>query len=227
MHCARSAKQISMNCADFEPKLIYLTRRHPDLARATFRDRWRQHAALGMSRPRWKNIAQYMHCDVLDDSGHDGIGLIWHRSPAHRAAHLADTSSRLDMERDELATFARPIVADCLLAREHVLTLARTQPGTALRLFRFIEDTPTETATATAAAAARGQQLAARGIATRGHVLNLTLPPERAPHWGLHYPQIEEWRCDDLATAGAAAAALATPGTLSVITNEVPLYEAR
>lgn len=216
-----------MTCADFEPKLIYLTRRHPGLTRATFHDRWRQHAALGMSRPRWKNIAQYMHCDVLDDSDHDGIGLIWHRSPTHRAAHLADTSSRLDMERDEAETFARPIVADCLLAREHVLAPASTMLGTALRLFRFIDDMPADTAAALAAATARGQQLAACGITTRGQVLNLKLPPERPPHWGLRHAQIEEWRCDDLNTARAAAAALAAPGVLAVITNEVPLYEAR
>lgn len=216
-----------MSCADFEPKLLYLTRRHAGLTRAAFRSRWRKHAALGMSRPRWKNIAQYMHCDVLDDGGYDGIGLIWHRSPAHRAAHLADTSSRLDMERDETETFARPIVADCLLAREHVLEPARTQPGTALRLFRFIDDTPPDDDAAIAAAAARGQQLAARRIATRGHALNLALPPERPPHWGLRYAQIEEWRLDDLDSARAAAATLAAPGVLAVITNEVPLYEAR
>lgn len=216
-----------MTCAEFEPKLIYLTRRRRGLTRAGFRDRWRQHAALGMSRPRWKNIARYMHCDVLDDSGHDGIGLIWHRSPAHRAAHLADTSSRLDMERDETETFVRPIVADCLLAREHVLAPARTALGTALRLFRFMDDAPADTDAALAAATARSQQLAAGSITTRGHVLNITLPPERPPHWGLRYAQIEEWRCDDLNTARAAAATLAAAGVLAVITNEVPLYEVR
>ena len=216
-----------MSCSDFEPKLIYLTRRHPDLTRAAFRTRWRQHAVLGMSRPRWKNIAQYQHCDVLDDSGYDGIGLIWHRSPAHRAAHLADTSSRLDMERDETETFARPIVADCLLAREHVLEPARTMPGTALRLFRFLTDPPADVTVALDATAGRARRLAGRGIATRGHVLNLALPPERPPHWGLRYAQIEEWRLDDLDSARAAAAALAAPDVLAVITNEVPLYEAR
>jgi hypothetical protein len=216
-----------MHSPDFEPKLIYLTRRHADLSRPAFRARWRQHAALGMSRPRWKNIAQYMHCDVLDDGDHDGIGLIWHRSPAHRAAHLADTSSRLDMERDETETFARPIVADCLLAREYVLTPARTALGTALRVFRFLADLPADTTTAVDAAARRARTLAGRGITTHGHVLNLTLPPERLPGWGLRHAQIEEWRCADLDAARAAAAALAAPDALAVITNEVPLYEAR
>jgi hypothetical protein len=216
-----------MNCADYEPKLIYLTRRHPDLTRPAFRARWRRHAALGMSRPRWKNISQYMHCDVLDDSGHDGIGLIWHRSPAHRAAHIADTSSRLDMERDETETFARPIVADCLLAREYVLTPARTVLGTALRVFRFLADRPADTTTALDAAAGRARTLAGRDITTHGHVLDLTLQPERPPRWGLRHAQIEEWRCADLVAARAVAAALAAPDVPVVITNEVPLYEAR
>ncbi|MEZ5458047.1 MAG: hypothetical protein R3E65_01565 [Steroidobacteraceae bacterium] len=216
-----------MNSPDFEPKLIYLTRRHPDLTRPAFRARWRQHAALGMSRPRWKNIAQYMHCDVVDDSDFDGIGLIWHRSPIHRAAHLADTSSRLAMERDEAETFARPIVTDCLLAREHVLTPPSTLPGTALRLFRFIADAPAATADPIDAAAGRARRLVERGITTRGHLLDLALPPERPPRWGLGYALIEEWRCDDLGAARLAAATLETPGVPCVITNEVPLYEAR
>lgn len=216
-----------MPCADLEPKLIYLTRRHPRLTRADFRGRWRQHAALGMSRPRWKNIAQYMHCDVLDDSGYDGIGLIWHRTPAHRAAHLADTSSRADMERDELDTFARPIVDDCLLAQEHVLHAPSTALATALRLFLFFETAPADAALACAAAAARAQRLIAAALQPRGHLLNMTLPPERPPHWGLRFAQIEEWRFDDLAIARAAAATLADQGALAVITNEVPLYWSR
>jgi hypothetical protein len=216
-----------MHSPDFEPKLIYLTRRHPELTRPAFRARWRQHAALGMSRPRWKNIAQYMHCDVLDSGDHDGIGLIWHRSPAHRAAHLADTSSRLDMERDETATFARPIVADCLLARDYVLTPARTALGTALRVFRFLAEPAVDTTTALDAAAGRACMLAGRGIMTHGHVLNLALPPERPPGWGLRHAQVEEWRCADLDAARAVAVALAVPHALAIITNEVPLYEAR
>lgn len=216
-----------MHCADFEPKLIYLTCRHPGLARAEFRARWRQHGALGMSRPRWRNIAQYMHCDVLDASGYDGVGLIWHRSTAHRAAHLADTTSRADMERDELDTFARPIVADCLLAREHVLQAPSTALATALRLFLFFRSAPAHAAAAFAAAAHRAARLEAAALQARGQALNLTLPPERPPGWGLRFPLIEEWRFDDLATAEAASATLAEPDALAVITNEVPLHWSR
>jgi hypothetical protein len=216
-----------MSCADFEPKLIYLARRQPTLTRAEFRDRWRRHGALGMSRPRWKNISQYVHCDVLDDSGYDGIGLIWHRSPAHRAAHLADTSSRLDMERDEQETFSRPIVEDCLLAREHVIQPVATRWGSAARLFLFLADLPTSTDSALAAATGRAQRLQSAALTPRGQLLDVALPPERPPRWGLPYPQIEEWRFDDHADALAAANVLGDSAALAVITNEVPLYWSR
>lgn len=216
-----------MHCAEFEPKLIYLTRRHPALSRADFRARWRRHGALGMSRPRWQNIAQYMHCDVVDDSGYDGIGLIWHRSPAHRAAHLADAASRTDMEHDELETFAQPIVNDCLLAQEHVLQEPSTALATALRLFLLFKSIPSDATTALAAAARRARRLQAAALQARGQLLNLTLPPERPPHWGLRFAQIEEWRFDDLATAQAASATLGDQSTLAVITSEVPLYWSR
>lgn len=67
-----------------QPKLIYLAQRRPDLSREGFVTLWRQHGALGMSRPRWKNIARYAHCDVLDagadipgiSNDYDGVGLI-------------------------------------------------------------------------------------------------------------------------------------------------------
>src|ERR1700728_4689988 len=114
---------------EFEPKLIYLAKRNPGLSRDDFLKRWRQHGALGMSLPRWKNISRYVHCDVLHpttdaavlNDEYDGVRLIWHHSAQARAAHLADTTSRSTMERDEFETFSQPIVNSCLLAREEIV----------------------------------------------------------------------------------------------------------
>lgn len=231
-----------------QPKLVYLARRNPSLSRAAFVARWRQHGALGMSRPRWRNIARYVHCDVLDppapttavDTGWDAIGLIWHRSVAARAAHLADTDSRGQMERDELETFARPIVECCLVARECVLLAPPAPPADtdagagAIKLTRFLwagDDPPAlDQASHPAIAAARRAALGALGAAPRGQVLDLPLPPERGARWGLDCAAIEEWWFDNVAAADRAAAWFAATAVTSrailVLTNEVPLYGA-
>lgn len=202
-----------------QPKLIYLARRSPGLGRAAFTPRWRQHGALGMSRPRWKNIARYVHCDVLDDSGYDAIGLIWHRSAEHRAAHLADTSSRLDMERDEAATFARPIVEDCLLARETVLSPPAVAADEARKVFAFFTSAPATPLDP------RLRQLHRVGAPALGCVRNEALPPERASGWGLRFPLIEEFWFGDDDSARRAAAQLQAQGAASaIITNHVCLY---
>lgn len=229
----------------FQPKLIYLARRNPALSRRDFVARWRQHGALGMSLPRWRNVARYVHCDVLDppsptpaiDASHDAIGIVWHRSPAARAAHLADTGSRLQMEQDERETFAQPIVETCVLTREHVL-LAPPDPASAatFKLMRFLQvgADPSTLAQITASGdmASRHRALAAAGAPVRGHLVDLPLPPERGATWGLACAVIEELWFDDLASATAAgrwfAAATRVPpiraATMAILTNEVLLY---
>jgi len=223
-----------------QPKLIYLARRNPALSRTDFVARWRRHGALGMSRPRWRNIARYVHCDVLDppaptpavDPGYDAIGMVWHRSPAARAAHLADTDSRLQMEQDELETFARPIVETCLLAREHMLLAPPAASATAVKLTRFLQATddarsPGEAFTPEFVAT-RHRELAAAGASVRGHLLDLPLPPERGAAWGLRCAAIEEFWFDGLEAAEAAACRLTAdpvaPASVAVLTNEVLLY---
>jgi hypothetical protein len=205
--------------ADFQPKLIYLARRHPALTREQFVGRWRQHGALGMSLPRWRNIAHYVHCDVLDDSCYDAIGLIWHRSPNHRAAHIADTSSRLEMESDERATFARPIVQDCLIAREYVQRAPPTARPSAAKVFVFAD------AIDASAAAQRHARIADLAYAPSVVLYNHALPPERGTAWGLRYASVEEYGFDDLPAAQRAVAMLRSDSqALCVLTNEVTLY---
>lgn len=235
-----------------QPKLIYLARRHPRLPAAEFTARWRRHGALGMSLPRWRNIARYVHCDVLSAAadtsgladGWDGVGLIWHHSPEARAAHLADASSREVMERDESATFARPIVEDCLVARELVLLTPPPCPpaaaatvGTGVaKLIRFlhsrgpVQDTSIATRLVADAAALRSRLASAASPAV-GHVLNDPLAPEREQGWGLSCDAVEEFWFADPAIALRAAAILPASGingaaATVVLTNEVLLHEA-
>jgi len=222
-----------MTTAELRPKLIYLTRRHPALTRTGFTPRWREHGALGMSRPRWSNIARYTHGDVLEPpaalrdvlSDHDGIGLIWHRSPAHRAAHLADTTSRGEMEADELATFAEPIVRHCLLARETILIPPPSSTDIATKLTCFHWASERE-------ALRRADSTKQSGVS--GHVINEPLPPERPGGWGLSCDLVEELWFDSRAAAvcGAQILSAATKRvrpdgrTVMVLSNEVELYRA-
>ncbi len=197
-----------------QPKLIYLTRRASSLTREAFTARWRQHATLGMSLPRWRNIARYVHCDLImpgaDEhdllSDHDGIGIIWHRSPAHRAAHLADSGSRAAMEADERATFRRPIVEVCAVTAETIL-LPVDDPG-AWKLSRF---------------AASGQEVKTPEDA-RGHVCNLPLAPERKEGWGLSCARIDELWFASRAASIAAARMLQGEGVRMVLGRDTELY---
>jgi hypothetical protein len=201
--------------ADFQPKLIYLARRNPALSRDAFVVRWRQHGRLGMSMPRWVNIARYVHCDVSPPheeerhllSDHDGIGMIWHRSPPHRAAHIADTRSRQAMEADEAATFERPIVQTCLLAREEVLAAAA--PGAPFKLTRFATDCG----------------VASLPYGAVGHVRNYPLPPETGAGWGLPSRIVEEfWFASREAAVEAAGELQPNRDSILLLSNEVVLY---
>ena len=106
------------------PKLIYFAERHPDLGPAEFVARWRQHGALGMSLPRWRNILRYAQCDPAPLALHglerlacDGVAMVWYRSEATRLAHIADRSGSVT-KADEAETFARPVARFALLTDE-------------------------------------------------------------------------------------------------------------
>jgi hypothetical protein len=134
------------------PKLIYVATRHPRYSHDNFIARWRQHAALGMSQPRWRNVARYLHCDRIEglpDSVPsmqcDGVAVVVYRSERARQAHIADESARRTMKQDELDTFAQPVVNTSLLLREKV---ERPGPLDGPRLFVFWPAGSVETALA-------------------------------------------------------------------------------
>ena len=123
------------------PKLIYLAQRHPGYSHEGFIQRWRQHAALGMSQPRWRNVARYLHCDrveglppTLPSLECDGVAIVVYRSERAREAHIADEHARRIMKADELDTFAQPVADTSMLVREVV---EREGPLDGFRLFLF------------------------------------------------------------------------------------------
>ena len=127
--------------ASERPKLIYVAMRHPRYSHDAFIARWRQHAALGMRQPRWRNVARYLHCDRIDGLWGsvptidcDGVAVVVYRSEAARQAHIADEVARRTMKEDELDTFAQPVVNAALLFVENV---ERPAPLDGFRLFVF------------------------------------------------------------------------------------------
>ncbi len=135
-----------------------------------------------MSLPRWRNIARYVHCDlqlprpgsVGSLSDYDGIGMIWHRSPLHRAAHLADLTSKGEMEADEAETFAAPIRQVCLVAREECLEVPNKLAT--WKLVRFANGPSTVFPSP-----------------VMGLIRNHALVPEEGERWGLDHPVVEEF----------------------------------
>ena len=110
------------------PKLIYFAERRPEMSREAFRARWREHARLGMSMPRWRNIHRYVQCDAVALPGLrmptipcDGVAAVWYRDEEHRLKHIADRSAGPILKRDERETFARPVRAFAVLTEEHPL----------------------------------------------------------------------------------------------------------
>ncbi len=235
-----------------QPKLIYLARRRVDMTRSQFIARWRKHGALGMSRPRWVNIARYVHCDVLDagtalvgiSNDFDGVGLIWHRSPAARAAHRSDTSSQADMEADEQETFREPVVNCCLLARE-VETFLVHEPGAdAIKLFRFLRydsferGKMTEKRLVENRRALGGMRRCRNGWPIK-HCVNFPLPPENEAQasWGLSCDLVEEFWFDTFTAlagfrehcdtdAGILAPAIGdVVSSVEIVSNEVVLHD--
>jgi hypothetical protein len=217
------------------PKLMYLARRNPALSREQFTPRWRQHGALGMSMPRWKNIWRYVHCDVLPESGsdYDGVGIVWHKSPEARLAHRQDTSSQARMEADELQTFDQLVVNFCALMEERVVE--EPQQSARIKLIRFATcQEPVSRGDLQASARAHASNLSAMpvGRSMRGLTQNFAMPSESGRPWGLPYDYIEEIWFDSVQDAARARAELqgAFPGVcdgrapVAIITNEVVLY---
>ncbi|MFT5219524.1 MAG: hypothetical protein ACI87H_001661 [Gammaproteobacteria bacterium] len=121
--------------ASDHPKLIYFAERSVEMDTAEFKARWREHARLGMSLPRWTNIRRYAHCDAIDLPASrlpiawcDGVGVIWYRDEPRRLRHISDKSAAPMMKQDEREAFARPVREVALLADEFVIQAVADSP---------------------------------------------------------------------------------------------------
>lgn len=120
------------------PRLYYLARAHPELTDGAFARRWAAHGALGMSLPRWRNVALYLQCDRIAGAPWDGVAVVAFRSEEARLAHVADPDGAIT-RADEALCFDRPVSRTaCIADGDPGL---RAEEG-GLRLFRFLSDPP-------------------------------------------------------------------------------------
>lgn len=208
------------------PKLIYVAHRHPRFTHEAFIRRWRQHAALGMSQARWRNVTLYLHCDRIDGLPSavpvidcDGVAIVVYRSEHARQAHIADEPARRTMKQDELDTFAQPVANTSLLLREDV---GRAGPPEGYRLFVFWSLAPGGDEARQPLDGAWRQLSAAANLAfTRNH------PAGRIGDWACAY--VDEVLCAELEPLITLAGNLDTTveGACAVLTRTVVLHDAR
>jgi hypothetical protein len=175
-------------------KLIYRAERHPALDRSGFRERWRQHARLGMSQPRWTNIRRYAHCDPIDERAPwDGVALLWYRDENARLRHVADPGAGAIMRADEAETFARAVRAFSTLVTE---TPPVSPRAASYKLFVFIwrDDGPTRDAFVTNCRQGHADRRArlASLPGFRGLALNAARSESELSGFGLDCDAIEE-----------------------------------
>jgi hypothetical protein len=122
-----------------QPKLIYFAERKPKMDGSEFQERWRQHARLGMSMPRWKNIYRYVHCYAVEVPGLklpvawcDGVAIVWYQDEQSRLNHVSDKSAGPLLKQDEQETFARSVYNFAILTDEYVI---KPGNGTVWKLF--------------------------------------------------------------------------------------------
>lgn len=179
----------------------------------SWRTRWRQHAALAMSRPFWRLLTKYSQCDVVHDSPfgtgeiYDGIGVCW-QTPGQASGingMLSDPEGVRLMIEDEKEVFGvyvgdiSVIVVETILKEGHGADYKLF-----LRLYRESDDFD-------AALIAFGQALLANpelAPLIRRLSVGLVEPDEYTKNSNLDFNGLIELSVDDL---DAAQAVLTSP----------------
>jgi hypothetical protein len=110
-------------------KFIYYAKRKPSWTAETFPPRWRQHGALAMSMPSWRNMLLYIQADAVRppplvglSSDFDGFCYAFTRSQGlFNPGSPEDQANTQRVLNDELETFEGPIRPVLLFVDEEVL----------------------------------------------------------------------------------------------------------
>lgn len=222
------------------PKLIYFAERHPRFDAAGFHQRWRDHGRLGMSLPRWRNIARYTQCERVVgrlegvEIACDGVATVTFRSEEARLAHIADPDGAVT-KADEVETFARPVRDLSVLTEPHVVRAAaadmRTKVFVAVRRSDGVEPENFARAWTGDVAMVIADRLAASG-SPHGYVQNVRRDDWAALGIGFDADCVDEIAAGDPAVAWPAygeavadAAAQVCRGISFVVTRETLLSD--
>jgi hypothetical protein len=128
-------------------KFMYLAKRKPGFTPEDFRLRWRQHGALAMTLPLWRNMALYIQADTIRPvpiagaSGeYDGFSYAVARD--ERAFKNPSPQEIADVKRladDELETFEGPIPPIMMFVDDQVLKKGGPGGVTACLAFKDFE----------------------------------------------------------------------------------------
>jgi hypothetical protein len=124
-------------------KIMYIAKRKPGFTPEAFTARWRQHGALAMSHPMWRNSERYVQASVMQPAPmagasdeYDAVGALWLYDDAPlvlpNEEHLEYVAM---MARDEEETFAHYIGPVCMAVDEEVLKDGANGPVTAYAFF--------------------------------------------------------------------------------------------
>jgi hypothetical protein len=132
-------------------KILYLANRKPDFTPETFIPRWRQHGALAMSLPFWRQFSYYMQADVVRpiplpgaSNEYDGVSYMLSIDDDLFANPSAeDTANVQILLEDELKTFRGPIPPMVLVVEEKVIKAGARGGATAYLFFNALDKAQT------------------------------------------------------------------------------------
>lgn len=110
-------------------KFMYFAKRKPGFTPETFIPRWRQHGALAMSLPMWRNMTLYIHADTIRpvpiagaSSEYDGFSYGVARDEQLSKNPSPDDAANVQrLLNDELETFEAPIPPILMFVDEEIL----------------------------------------------------------------------------------------------------------